>query len=157
MKNERIPVPCINIMAVSKELGLMPTSAYVREARCYVHLAPLLWCSLNDVGELTHILQNRASEPVTEVAMTFDEAKRRTDVSSVLKGAKTVSVGIVVLPDTYNLRILRNNSKGEWLGEPCALETDFLSEEGFESVARAIIDHLKSRKDLPDKCSLSAP
>lgn len=62
----------------------------------------------------------------------------------------SVSVSVEVLPETYHLRILRNNAEGEWLGEPCALEADFLPAEGFKPVAMAIIEHLKSRKDLPD-------
>jgi hypothetical protein len=38
-------------------------------------------------------------------------------VSSALNGAKTISVGVEVHPETYHLRILRNNAEGEWLGD----------------------------------------
>jgi hypothetical protein len=125
MTNDRIPEPCITIMAISKQQGLIPTSAYARQARCYVHLTPLLWCSFNDPQELTQILNDIASKPVPEVAMSFEEVKSSSVVSSALASSKTISVSVEVLPETYHLRILRNNAKGEWLGEPCALEADF--------------------------------
>lgn len=154
MKNERVPEPCISILAISKQQGLIPTSAYARQARCYVNLAPLLWCSFSDPRGLAQILKDIASKPVPEVAMSFEEVRNTSVVSSALGDSRRVSVSVEVLPESYHLRILRNNAKGEWLGEPCALEADFLIEEGFEPVAMAIIEHLRSRKDLPDEANL---
>lgn len=154
MKNERVPEPCISILAISKQQGLIPTSAYARQARCYVNLEPLQWCSFSDPKGLAQILREIASKPVPEVAMSFEEVRKTSVVSSTLGDVKRVSVSVEVLSSSYHLRILRNNAKGEWLGEPCALELDFKPEGGFEPVALAIVEHLRSRKDLPEEANL---
>lgn len=154
MKNERIPEPCISIFAVSKQQGFIPTSAYARQARCYVFLEPSVWCSFSDPKGLAQIFKDIASKPVPEVPLTFEEVKNTGTVSAALGDTKTVSIDVEVLPESYHLRILRNNAKGEWLGEPCALELDFKPEGGFEPVALAIVEHLRSRKDLPEEANL---
>jgi hypothetical protein len=52
------------------------------------------------------------------------------------------------------LRILRSNSKGEWLGKPYALEQVFPPDSSIEPVVLAIVNFMKTCKDLPEQANL---
>lgn len=154
MKNERIPHPSISIFAFSKQQGLIPTSAYARQARCYVHLEPVNWCSLTDSKALCQIFEDIILRPVPEAALTFDEVKATSVVSDKLGGAKTLLIDFDAYPDRYHLRVLRSNSKGEWLGKPYALEQVFPPGSTIEQVVLAIVNFIKTSRDLPEEANL---
>lgn len=154
MKNERIPHPSISIFAFSKQQGLIPTSAYARQARCYVNLEPVVWCSLTDSRALCQILEDLISRTVPEVGLSFDEVKATSVVADKLGGAKTLLIDFDAYPGRYHLRILRSNSKGEWLGKPYALEQVFPPDSSIEPVVLAIVNFMKTCKDLPEEANL---
>jgi len=164
MKDSAIE-PLIGIYAVSKQRGLIPTWAFSDKAGCYVAIKPFRWCQLDSVSQLTESLTDYLLTPVKEVDLSFEEAAKKQEVQDYL-GAKntkdleqkTVSVSISVEPNKFDIHALGRSARGGWdNNEPYALKLDIPKEQGLKLVAKAIVDHIQSRDDLPDERVISVP
>lgn len=163
--NEQTKEPFIGIFAVSKRKGLLPTWGFSNKAGCYVPQAPFRACDFGSIKSLVEVLSDYLASDVPEVDMTFDDVRKSRAVQVALGVSSsdevqkaTVSMDVEVGADSYDLVSLRRASNGRWdSNEPYALNQKIPKEQGLEAVAQAIVDHIQSRKDLPDERVIEMP
>ncbi|MBA4049806.1 MAG: hypothetical protein C0464_02225 [Cyanobacteria bacterium DS2.008] len=157
--NEPITEPLLSIYAVSKQRGLLPTWAFSDKAGGFVAVAPYRWCQLDSAAALAGVFSSTLAAPVKEVDLSFEEAMKTTEIEHYLGlhsgkelERKTVSITISVESDKFDVHALGRAASGGWdYNEPYALKLDIPREKGMEALAQAVVDHIQSRKDLPDE------
>lgn len=156
---ELVIQPFIGIYAVSKQRGLLPNWAFSAPAVCHVAVGPYSSCNLSSVSSLAKALGEYLKENIQEVDMPFEEVQNTKELEQVLgvnslmeMEKKTVFINVFVRDDEYELSILGRAGTGRWdYNQPYALDLKIPKASGLEALAQAIVDHIQSRKDLPDE------
>jgi len=98
----------------------------------------------------------KVGNPQTDVPPAEDR-KKQTPMEKLAKAKswadlerKSIYFSIKVFPSQFTIKAWGRASDGTWSDEnQTALDVKIPAEQGIEAVADAIIEHLKSRKDLP--------
>lgn len=162
---ELVIQPFIGIYAVSKQRGLLPNWAFSTPAVCHVAVGPYNSCNLSSVPSLVKTLGDYLSEDISEVDMSFEEVQDSKELEQVLgvnslleMEKKTVFINVFVRDNEYELSILGRAGTGRWdYNPPYALKISIPKEKGLEALAQAIVEHIQSRKDLPDERVIGVP
>lgn len=152
------PICCLTVYAISKDRGFVPTLAEAPKGGCYVIMPPVEWCQLDLVDGLTKVLERAIERGNPEIDLTWEEAGRTTTVDDLLKTSseleverQTISFSISCWEDELYVFCYARAKNGRYDHNKHALDVYIPADKGIRAVAEAIIEHLKTRDDLPDK------
>lgn len=158
------PEPLVAIYAISKQFGLVPTSVYSRRAGGYINLPPVSRCDLHDPNDLAGELAVRLNAGVLEKDVSFEEACQGATIKNALNlpsmaavEKKTVYITVAMAKGEFDLQIYGRSKSGTWSDAPYAVDVRIAKEQGFDILAKTIVEHLQTRDDLPDVAYIPSP
>lgn len=141
---------------VTDRLGFIPTEA-LTNAGFYLQVEPVRQVNYWDLDELTAALQNALENGNPEITVPPGVQQhefvmgRYLGVSGQDEFEKaTIPVRIEEQDDHYTVRSWKKLASGKWENpKNLALNCVVAKSAGAKGIAAAIIEHLKSRRDLP--------
>lgn len=141
---------------VTNRLGFIPTEA-LTNAGFYLQVEPVRQVNYWDLDELTAALQSALENGNPEITVPPGVQHHEFVMGRYLSVSgqedfekATIPIRIEENDDHYSVRSWKKLANGKWEGEKnLALNCVVAKSNGARGIAEAIIEHLKSRKDLP--------